>query len=235
MRCHKCISLRNQGIAATLIQAPTAILRHFDFSRKADNDSDISPLSLPLLFSSEDSYHFSKEAFDSSMDSQDENVFSSMFCFQNTRNGEFKFCEAVKVDVSNAKGIQTKEKNHEKTLSNSLSLVWALFEEIRLALNVYDSGDFPVKDPLEVHLTLFNGSKKTSNGYVFGAEDLLDDKYTPEHLNSFEIFESWCLFIHRSVHKTRLALLSEVIHTCITNLIQSPNTYCSGWDVLEMN
>ncbi len=38
-------------------------------------------------------------------------------------------------------------KNHEKTLSNSLSLVWALFEEIRLALNVYDSGDFPVKDP----------------------------------------------------------------------------------------
>ncbi len=158
MRCHKCISSRSQGIAATLIQAPTAILRHFDFSRKADNDSDISPLSLPLLFSSEDSYHFSKEAFDSSMDSQDEKNFSSMFCFKNTRNSEFKFCEAVKVDVSNAKGIQTKEKNHEKTLSNSLSLVWALFEEIRLALNVYDSGDFPVKDPLKVHLTLFNDS-----------------------------------------------------------------------------
>ena len=133
------------------------------------------------------------------------------------------------------KGYKQKRKNHEKTLSNSLSLVWALFEEIRLALNVYDSGDFPVKDPLEVHLTLFNGSKKTLNGYVFGAEDLLDDKYTPEHLNSFEFFESWCLFIHRSVHKTRLALLSEVIHTCITNLIQSPNTYCSGWDMLEMN
>jgi hypothetical protein len=105
-------------------------------------------------------------------------------------------------DVFNAKGIQTKEKNHEKTLSNSLSLVWALFEEICMALNVDNSGDFPVKDPLEVHLTLFNGSKKTLNGYVFGAEDLLGDKYIPEHLNSFEIFESWCLFIHHSVHKT---------------------------------
>jgi hypothetical protein len=70
----------------------------------------------------------------------------SLPCFvsKNTRNGEFEFCEAVKVDVSNAKGKQTKERNHEKTLSNSLSLVWALFEEILLALNVYNSGDFPV-------------------------------------------------------------------------------------------
>ncbi len=175
MRCHKCISLKKQGIAETLIQAPTAILRHFDFSRLTDDDSDVSPLSLPLLFSSEDSYQLSKKAFDSSMDNQDEDVVSSMFCFQNTRHGEFKFCEAAKVDVSYAKGIQTKERNHEKTVSNSLSLVWALFEEICLALTVSDSDDSPVKDPMELHHTLFNASKTSTNGYVFGMGDQLDD------------------------------------------------------------
>jgi hypothetical protein len=53
----------------------------------------------------------------------------------------------VKVDVSNAGGQQTKEKNHKKTVSNSLSLVRALFEEdICLVpnINVDNSGDFPV-------------------------------------------------------------------------------------------
>ncbi len=62
-----------------------------------------------------------------------------------------------------------------------------------------------MKNPLDVQLTLFNASK-TSKGYVFGKKE----EYLPEHINSLEIFESWCLFIHHSVHKTRLVLLLEV-------------------------
>jgi hypothetical protein len=34
------------------------------------------------------------------------------FC-TNVRSGEFKFCEAVKVDVLNVCAQQTKEKNHK--------------------------------------------------------------------------------------------------------------------------
>jgi hypothetical protein len=82
-----------------------------------------------------------------------------------------------------------------------LSLVWALFEEIWSALTFF-SDDSPVKDPIQLHQTLFNASKMTTNGYVFGMGDQLIDKYTPELLHSIEIFESWYLFIHRSVHKT---------------------------------
>ncbi len=168
---------------------------------KNDDNSEVCHLSLPLLFSLEDSYQISKEAFDSSMDSQDRNLVSSMVCIQNTRHGEFEFCEAAKVDVSNAKGIQTKEKMHKQTVSNTMSLVWALFEEIRLAFTAF-SDDSPVKDQMSLHHTLFNASKTTTNGYVFGLGDQLIEKYTPELLHSIEVFESWCLFIHRSVHKT---------------------------------
>ena len=89
MRCHKCISLHKQGIAETLIQAPTAILRHFEFTMKNYDNFGVCHLSLPLLLSSEDFYQFSKEAFNSSMDSEDRNLVSSMLCIQNTRNGKF--------------------------------------------------------------------------------------------------------------------------------------------------
>jgi hypothetical protein len=80
-----------------------------------------------------------------------------------------------------------------------------LFEDIRLAININNSAAISVKDPLDVQLTLFNASK-TSKGYVFGKKE----GYSPEQIDSLEIFESWCLFIHRSVHKTQLALLLKV-------------------------
>jgi hypothetical protein len=80
MRCHKCVSARNQGIAATLLNAPTAILTHYYFIRTHDDDFDVTPMSLPVMFSCDKSYHVSKEAFEKSLDWDDDVLFFPSFC-----------------------------------------------------------------------------------------------------------------------------------------------------------
>jgi hypothetical protein len=86
------------------------------------------------------------------------------FC-TNVRNGEFIFCEAVKVDVLNVRAQQTKERNYKKDVSNTISLVKVLFEDFSLAINVWKKSEYEqlqVKDALDLHVTLFN-TTKTSN------------------------------------------------------------------------
>ncbi len=70
-----------------------------------------------------------------SLDRNDDILHGPYFCI-NVCNGEFKFCEAVKVDVSNVHAQQTKERNHMKNVSNTMSLVKVLFEDMSLAINV---------------------------------------------------------------------------------------------------
>jgi hypothetical protein len=92
MRCHNtCVSARNQGIAATLLKAPTAILTHYYFIRTHDDDFDITPMSLPVMFSCDGSYHVSKEAFEKSLDWDDDVLVFPSFCIQNTRHGNLNF------------------------------------------------------------------------------------------------------------------------------------------------
>jgi hypothetical protein len=91
------------------------------------------------------------------------------FC-TNVRNGEFKFCEAVRVDVSNVCAQQTKERNHKKNVSNTMSLVKVLFEDMSLAINVWKKSKYEqlqVKDALDLHVTLFNTTKMSNKGYTF--------------------------------------------------------------------
>ncbi len=57
--------------------------------------------------------------------------------------------------------------------------------------------------------TLFNKTKDMDMGFVFG-NYAGRDYLCPEDIESFDLMESWCLCIHRSWHKTRLAVLSEV-------------------------
>jgi hypothetical protein len=76
----------------------------------------------------------------------------------------------VKVDVSNVCAQQTKEKNHKKNVSNTMSPVKVLFEEMSLAINVWKKSKYEqlqVKDALDLHVTLFNTTKMSNKGYTF--------------------------------------------------------------------
>jgi hypothetical protein len=107
MRCHNCISSKNQGIAELLLNAPTAILQHLEFLDTHDDNLDVQPMSLPLMYSSDDAYHASTHSFKESLDRNNDILHGPYFC-ANVHNGEFKFCEAVKVDISNVRAQKTK-------------------------------------------------------------------------------------------------------------------------------
>ncbi len=113
MRCHNCILSKNQGIAELLLNAPTAILQHLEFLDTHDDNSDVQLMSLPLMYSSDKAYHASTHSFKESLDRNDDVLHGPYFC-TNVHNGELKFYEAVKVDISNFCAQQTKEINHKK-------------------------------------------------------------------------------------------------------------------------
>ena len=66
-----------------------------------------------------------------------------------------------------------------------------------------------VEKALHLEDSFFNKTRDIDRGYLFGK--YAGRKYqSEEDIESFDLMESWCLFIHRSLHKTRLAVLSEV-------------------------
>jgi hypothetical protein len=50
MKCHYCVSSKNQGVTELLLNAPTAILQHFEFLDVNDENLDVQPMSLSLIY-----------------------------------------------------------------------------------------------------------------------------------------------------------------------------------------
>jgi hypothetical protein len=99
------------GIGETLLNAPSAMLRHWNILWKNDANWEVPLTSPPLLFTSTESYEASKTSFKSSLDRRDDVLHYSYFC-SDKQFGEYMFCEAVKVDLSIQLLTQTKEQNY---------------------------------------------------------------------------------------------------------------------------
>jgi hypothetical protein len=125
MRCHKCVSSTTLGIGETLLNAPSAMLCHWNILQTRDADWEVPSTSLPLLFTSTESYEASKKSFEYSLDRTDEVLHNPYFC-SNKRFGEYMFCEAIKVDLSIQHSTQTKVQNYERSVSCSMSLAKGL-------------------------------------------------------------------------------------------------------------
>jgi hypothetical protein len=110
------------------------MLRHSNILCSHDADWEVPLTSLPLLFTSIESYKASKTSFDNSLDRTDDVRHYPYFCSYK-RVGKYNFCEAVKVDLSIQCSTQTKEQNNERYVSNSMTLVKVLFEELRPAID----------------------------------------------------------------------------------------------------
>ncbi len=105
IRCNQRVTSDLGRIIDTLLQAPTAILRHFHTleTHEVGNDSGVTPSleSLRLMFTSPDTFMASKESFEKGIHLSDRILLKLVFCTSRC-DEEFKFCEAVKVDLSNA-------------------------------------------------------------------------------------------------------------------------------------
>ncbi len=160
MRCHKCVSSSTLGIGETLLNACSAMLCHWNILWTHDADWEVPLTSLPLLFTSTESYEASKTSFENSLDRTDD-VLHYPYFYSNKWFGEYNFCEAVKVDLSIQHLTQTKEQNYERYVSNSMSLVKVLFEELHPAIVcINDLDRQTIKAKLDQHFTLFNYEQK---------------------------------------------------------------------------
>ena len=78
--------------------------------------------SLPLMFTTSDNYLQSKQSFEEGIASDHPSLLKSE-SYTTQRDEEFKFCEAVKVDVSNT----SKQKKHHEAVIHSMSHVKSTF------------------------------------------------------------------------------------------------------------
>jgi hypothetical protein len=210
MKCHKCVSSTTLGIGETLLNAPSAMLRHWNIFWTHDGDWEVPSTSLPLLFTSTESYEASKTSFGNSLDRTDD-VLHYPYFFSNKRFGEYNFCEAVKVNLSIQCSTQTKEQNLERYVSNTMHHVKVLFEELRPAIDcINDLDRQSMQAKLDQHFTLFNYEKKwTKEGYSFDLWNRIGIELANEQDESLKTLESLCIFFHRLMNSNRLAVLSQ--------------------------
>jgi hypothetical protein len=156
MRCHQCVSSTTLEIGETLLNATSAMLHYWNILWTHDAEWKVPSTSLPLLFTSAESYEVSKTSFENSLDMTDDVLHYPYFC-RNKRFGEYNFCEAVKVDLSIQCSTQTKEQNLERCVTNTMHLVKNLFKELRPTIDCINDLDHQsVQAKLDQHFTLFN-------------------------------------------------------------------------------
>ncbi len=117
-----------------------------------------SSLDIPYMFCSHqlNSMKLQKTSFENSLDRTDDVLHYPYFC-SDKQFGEYNFWEVVKIDLSIQRSTQTKEQNYERYVSNSMSLVKVLFEELHPAIDcINDLGRQTMKAKLDQHFTLFN-------------------------------------------------------------------------------
>ncbi len=184
---------------------------HWNILRTHDGDWEVPSTSLPLLFTSTESYEASKTPFKNSLDRTDDVLHYPYFC-SDRQFGEYNFCEAVKVNLSIQRSTQTKEQNLERYVSNTMHLVKVLFEELRPAIDcITDLDHQPMQAKLDQHFTLFNYEKKSTNeGYSFDLQNRIGIELSNKQDELLKTLESWCIFFHRVMNSNRFAVLSQL-------------------------
>jgi hypothetical protein len=149
--CLRCARCRRRvstiaDIDTTLKNAPTAKLMHWWFIHShgddANHDSDGSKTdvlhsSLPLLFSTQETYDKSLSLFEHSTDDLDKCLHYDILCSKECCC-KYRFYKAVKVDMNQvSKSTKLQNKKHQKTISSTVSLVKAIFEEVLPAIDIH--------------------------------------------------------------------------------------------------
>jgi hypothetical protein len=131
-------------------------------------------------------------------------------CQKPTKDGQFLFCEAVKVDMANSK-----ETSFSNTISNTLSLITVVFEDLFEAINIQMKFYDEKQDPQQ-SITLLNKTN-TCNGYNFYVDFINNDKYNALQKESLMLFKGYCIFDFWEFYKKLLCILVEVNKTMYGN------------------
>jgi hypothetical protein len=151
--------------------------------------------------------------FEHSTDDLDECLHYDILCSKE-RCGEYRFYEAVKVDMNQvSKSTKLQNKKHQKTISSTVSLVKAIFEEILPAIDIHKwiaARDLEEK-VIDPAITMFNNYDKNAPGsYFFKKSPIYGETNTPLDKELLKVLEGWCLFFHCEAYKNFLCALVHV-------------------------
>jgi hypothetical protein len=124
--CHRSITSPG-SIGVTLYHAPIGMLRHWDMIDYKPPPGDLDITHVPLVCSGMDSFERAQALFRAN------NYVDDFTCISLEKKGEFEFCEAVKVDVS-----RLKEANFQASLTSTLALLSAIFEDFGVAAELHE-------------------------------------------------------------------------------------------------
>ena len=205
IRCHRSITPPG-SIGETLFHAPVAMLRHWEMIDNQDHPinppGEFDITHVPLLFSGMDSFQRAEASFRANVtESGNDDLHEVCISVLGVKDGEFQFCEAVKVDVS-----KTKEANFQASFTSTIALISAIFEDFGAAFEIhegakkYKGGEvaFPVG-----HSILFNESFPFEQG-VFQTD------INTLQMECLKSLESLCVFGYREFYKNLLCILVEM-------------------------
>jgi hypothetical protein len=177
MRCHQPVTFVG-SIGETLLDAPTAILYHWNMIQSHDEQNHRELMLTPLLFTSYDNYLQSSKSFQ---------VGLKFGCQKPTKYGQFMLYEADMVDIE-----ISKETSFNNTISSTLSLITVLFEDLFEAINIHQEfcGE---KEGLKASITSLNKTN-TCDGDDFNIDIINDDEYNALQKESLMLFEAYCIF-----------------------------------------
>jgi hypothetical protein len=144
---------------------------------------------MPLLFAAYENYVQSSKSFQEGLNwMEDLNI-----CQKPTKYGQSVFCEAVKVDLESSK-----ESSFHHTITNTLSLITVLFEDLFEAISLHRdfSGEKVRLEPLTSLLNKTN----TCDGHDFNI-DVFTDEVNALQNKPLVLLEGFCIFGYREFYK----------------------------------
>jgi hypothetical protein len=127
IRCGQSVILPG-SIGETQLHAPTAMLYHWNMIQSHDEENHRELMLMPLFFTSYDNYLQSSKSFQEGLNWMED----LKICQKTTKYEQVMFCEAVKVDMANSK-----ESSFKNTITNTLSLITVLFEDLFEAITIH--------------------------------------------------------------------------------------------------
>jgi hypothetical protein len=134
------------------------------------------------------------------------------------RIGEYCFCEAIKVDLAESEVNRQQNKSQKSknqlssTLSSTVCLLHALFEDLGCAIELHEKIVNVVTElhSLDARNYLFNGQEEGDDciDYLFG-QGIINEASSADK-EYLQLYESWCLFAYREFYKKLLAILDEI-------------------------
>ena len=199
-----CQSITAPGsIGEALYHVRIEMLCHWSMIDTLDPPGEFDIASIPLLFTSWDSYQQALASFKGTLPgSYEDNVELDVLCKDPKlkRHHKLCFCDAVKVD-----SLKMNESYYQEIFYEYLSLSTVVFGDFGAAVDIHRKAKDTDNTHLISYLILLN------DAFVFDKGLIEDEYYNPLQKECLKSFESFCVFDYHKYYNTFVVHLVGIL------------------------